>query len=164
MRRRGAGLSILVLGVAAAGIAAAADSPYGRAFYDPAEPAFPGVTDMRRAWQNWTLNCQGCHRADGSGSAGTAPPIQGTVARFLHAPGGREYLAEVPGVAAAPFSDEETAEVINWMLRRYDAAHVPADFQPYTAEEVARLRLTPLGMDANALRAKLLAQADRHLR
>ena len=70
----------------------------------------------------------------------------------------------MPGVAAAPFSDEETAEVINWMLRRYDAAHVPADFQPYTAEEVARLRLTPLGMDANALRAKLLAQADRHLR
>ena len=86
MRRRGAGLSILVLGVAAAGIAAAADSPYGRAFYDPAEPAFPGVTDMRRAWQNWTLNCQGCHRADGSGSAGTAPPIQGTVARFLMRP------------------------------------------------------------------------------
>ena len=70
----------------------------------------------------------------------------------------------MPGVAAAPFSDEETAELINWMLRRYDAAHVPASFQPYTAAEVARLRLTPLGMEANALRAKLLAQADRHPR
>jgi cytochrome c553 len=164
LRRRAAALIALILALAAVRLAAAADSPFGRAFYDPAEPDFAGVTDMRRAWQNWTLNCQGCHRADGSGTVGTAPPIKDTVARFLHAPGGREYLAEVPGVAAAPFSDEEIAELMNWMLRRYDAAHLPANFQPYTAEEIARLRLTPLGMDATVLRTKLLAQAGRHLR
>jgi mono/diheme cytochrome c family protein len=161
---RAAAGGALILALSAVTLVGAADSPYGRAFYDPAEANFPGVTDMRRAWQNWTLNCQGCHRADGSGTAGTAPPIRGTVARFLQVPGGREYLAEVPGVAAAPFSDEEIAEVMNWMVRRYDAAHVPAGFEPYTAAEVARLRLTPLGLDANALRAKLLAQAQRRLR
>jgi mono/diheme cytochrome c family protein len=149
---RAAARAALLLALAVAGLGRAADSPYGRAFYDPAEPNFPGVADMQRAWQNWTLNCQGCHRADGSGTAGTAPPIKDTVARFLRVPGGREYLGEVPGVAAAPFSDEEIAEIMNWMLRRYDGAHVPANFQPYTAAEVARLRL------------KLLAQADRHTR
>ena len=164
LARRAAAAAALLSALVAAGPGCAADSPFGRAFYDPAEANFPSVADMRRAWQNWTLNCQGCHRADGSGTAGTAPPIKDTVARFLHARGGREYLAEVPGVAAAPFSDEEIAEIMNWMVRRFDAAHVPADFQPYTPAEIARLRLTPLGLDANTLRARLLAQAERHPR
>ncbi|HSY44583.1 MAG TPA: hypothetical protein VK800_00890, partial [Steroidobacteraceae bacterium] len=42
-----------------------------------------GVENAQRAWQNWTLNCQGCHRFDGSGSDATAPGIAGTVAKFL---------------------------------------------------------------------------------
>ena len=155
-------LAPVMLSGFALGALAAGESPYGRAPYDAAEPNFPGVSDMHRAWQNWTLNCQGCHRADGSGSIGTAPPINGVVARFLHASGGRDYLSEVPGVANSPLSSEELAEVMNWMLWRYDAAHMPPKFQPYTADEVARLRLTPLHMEANQLRARLLAQAERH--
>ena len=120
----------------------------------------PGVENAQRAWQNWTLNCQGCHRSDGSGSDATAPAIAGTVAKFLHAPGGREYLIRVPGVATSPLSDANLAEVVNWMLWRFDKEHVPASFQPYTAAEVAPLRARPLRLEASQMRSALLSQAD----
>jgi hypothetical protein len=120
----------------------------------------PGVLDARRAWQQWTLNCQGCHRADGSGSAGTAPGLAGTVARFLSVPGGREYLGRVPGVATSPLSNADLSEVMNWMLWRFDKAHVPANFQPFTAVEIGELRRRPLRMEASQLRAGLLKLAD----
>jgi hypothetical protein len=119
---------------------------------------------MQRAWQHWTLNCQGCHRADGTGTDDSAPSLAGTVAKFLHAPGGREYLGMVPGVAGSPLESADLAEVMNWMLYRFDRAHIPANFQPYGAEEVAKLRQTPLHIEASKLRSKLLGQAERHLK
>ncbi len=118
--------------------------------------AHAGVADAQRAWQNWTLNCQGCHRPDGSGSPGTAPSLADTVARFLAVPAGREYLGRVPGVATSALSNSDLAEVMNWMLWRFDAAHLPADFQPFTAEEIGRLRARPLRLEAAGMRADLL--------
>ncbi len=118
-----------------------------------------GVANPQRAWQNWTLNCQGCHRPDGTGSPGTAPSLAGTVARFLAAPGGREYLGRVPGVATSGLPNAELAELMNWMLWRFDPQHLPADFRPFTAEEVGALRARPLRLEAAAMRAELLQQA-----
>jgi cytochrome c553 len=157
MRARHAWMFLSLCGIAASGTSAAQG-------FDPAEAAFPGVENMQRAWQHWTLNCQGCHRADGTGTDETAPSLAGTVAKFLHAPGGREYLGEVPGVASSALADADLAEVINWMLFRFDRAHVPAKFEPYTAAEVGRLRQTPLHIEASKLRDKLLQQADRRLK
>jgi hypothetical protein len=122
----------------------------------PDAPTAVGVANAQRAWQHWVLNCQGCHRPDGTGSEGTAPRIAGTVARFLHASGGREYLGRVPGVATSPLADRDLAEVLNWMLWRFDAAHIPTAFQPYTAEEVGRLRREPLRIEASRVRSDLL--------
>jgi mono/diheme cytochrome c family protein len=118
-----------------------------------------GVQNMQRAWQNWTLNCQGCHRPDGTGSAGTTPSVAGTVSRFLSAPRGREYLARVPGVATAPLSDGDVSEVLNWMLWRFDPEHLPADFLPFSAVEVGNLRKRPLRLEASQMRSELLAAA-----
>jgi cytochrome c553 len=117
-----------------------------------------GVANEQRAWQHWTLNCQGCHRPDGTGSPATAPALAGVVAKFLSVPGGRDYLGRVPGVAASPLADADLAEVLNWMLWRFDAADLPADFQPYTAADVARLRARPLRLDAAPLRAELVSR------
>jgi cytochrome c553 len=119
-----------------------------------------GVGNPQRAWQNWTLNCQGCHRPDGTGSAATAPSLAGTVSRFLSVPGGREYLGRVPGVATSPLSDADLSEVMNWMMWRFDKEHLPADFQPFTAAEIGRLRVAPLRMEASQRRSALLEQAD----
>jgi mono/diheme cytochrome c family protein len=162
MRARRLALAALALCGAAAFAIGAAPVPPAGVGYDPAEAAGPGVGDMRRAWQNWTLNCQGCHRADGSGSEGAAPRLAGSVARFLRVTGGREYLGQVPGVASSPLSSADLAEVVNWMLWRFDRAHVPAPFQPYTAEEIGRLRQSPLHTEASQLRRRLLRQVDRH--
>jgi mono/diheme cytochrome c family protein len=126
---------------------------------DPAA-APAGVTNAQLAWQNWTLNCQGCHRLDGSGSDATAPSLAGTVAKFLWVPGGREYLVRVPGVATSPLSDADLAEVMNWMLWRYDREHLPSDFRPYTGAELAGLRSRPLRLEAAGMRRDLLSRAE----
>ncbi len=127
---------------------------------DAANSLPAGVDNPQRAWQHWALNCQGCHRPDGTGSAATAPSLAGTAARFLSVPGGREYLGRVPGVAASPLSNVELSEVMNWMLWRFDKEHLPANFQPFTAEEVGRLRAAPLRLEASQLRTELLRKAD----
>ncbi len=105
------------------------------------------------------LSCQGCHRADATGTPQTTPTMAGFVARFLQVPGGREYLVRVPGVATAALSDADLAEVVNWSLVRFDAANVPADFEPYTAAEVARsAALKPLRAEAMTVRAGMVAR------
>ncbi len=109
---------------------------------------------------DYALECQGCHREDGAGTPGTIPALRDSVARFLGADGGREYLARVPGVAQAPLDDAALAAVMNWMLARFDPAHVPAGFAPYTAAEVGRLRARPL-VDVEGVRARLVANVGR---
>ncbi len=104
---------------------------------------------------DWTLECEGCHRADGTGTPGSVPALRDSVARFLAVPGGRDYLARVPGVAQAPLDDAALAAVLNWMLDRFDRGHLPRDFAPYTAAEVGRLRARPL-LDVEAERKRLV--------
>lgn len=126
-----------------------------------AETSVPkGVQNPQRAWQHWTLNCQGCHRPDGLGTDQTTPSLAGTAARFLWTAKGREYLGRVPGVATSPLSDADLAEVLNWMLWRFDEKHMPPDFLPFTAEEVGKLRTSPLRLEASQMRAELLAQVE----
>src|SRR5579872_5739886 len=125
----------------------------------PAVMCATGVSpggDAQLAWQDWVLYCQGCHQPDASGSADATPALKGFVARFTQVPGGREYLARVPGVASAPLSDAELAGLLNWMLWRFDAAGLPASFRPFAADEVAALRHQPLRTEAPATRARLL--------
>ncbi len=109
---------------------------------------------------DYTLECEGCHRADGSGTPGSVPALRDSVARLLAIPGGREYLVRVPGVAQAPLDDAALAAVLNWMLDRFDRAHVPAGFAPYGAEEVGRLRKQPL-VDVEAVRKRLVKSQGR---
>jgi mono/diheme cytochrome c family protein len=109
---------------------------------------------------DYTLNCQGCHRADGAGTPGSVPALAGSVARFLGVPGGREYLVRVPGVSQAGLDDAALAEVLNWMVARFDREHLPADFAPYTAAEVAPLRAKPL-TEVDKVRSELLSRASR---
>ena len=144
-------VAAVALSAAVAGVAAAQPPP-GDA------PA--GVTNPQRAWQNWTLNCQGCHRPDGTGSAGTAPSLAGTVSKFLTVPGGREYLGRVPGVATSALPSTDLAELMNWMFWRFDKEHLPDNFVPFTTEEIGRLRTQPLRLEASRMRGDLLKKAD----
>ena len=110
---------------------------------------------------NYALHCQGCHLADGTGMPGKIPPLaNGALAPFLRVPGGREFLARVPGVANAPLGDAELARLLDWTIDHFAAADRPADFAPYTAEEIGRLRASPL-IDVGAERKRLLDAAAK---
>ena len=140
MTRRGARFWLLVL--AGCGLLASATAR--------ADPA----TDF-------VLNCRGCHGPDGSGIVGAAPSFRGQVGKFLWVPGGREYLIRVPGTAQSELSDARVAALLNWIVRAFSPAEVPADFSPYTADEVARHRRPPLSEVASVRRALLRAIAER---
>ena len=124
-------LFALILALAAAGTAAAAS------------PQF-----------NYILHCQGCHLADGGATPGKIPPLIGT-GRFLAVQGGREFLVRVPGVSLSIIPDDELAKLMNWFLYRFSADDMPADFEPYTADEVGRYRQEPL-VEVEAVRVGLL--------
>ncbi|BBE32720.1 cytochrome C [Sphingosinicella microcystinivorans] len=148
MMLRGALAFAALAGIAGAGLAAQG------ALQDS------GVSNPALARQNWILKCQGCHRPDATGTAATTPAMAGVVAKFLHVPGGREYLGRVPGVATAPISDAELADLLNWTLYRFDGAHMPAGFKPYSASEIGKLRKAPLRTEAPAVRAELIEKIN----
>ena len=103
---------------------------------------------------NYMIHCQGCHLEDGAGTEGKVPAIKDFVGNFLRVPGGREYLIQVPGSASSGVDDAGLADILNWILVNLSPNEVPADFEPYTAEEVARLRV-PL-THAGETRARLI--------
>ena len=108
---------------------------------------------------SYMLQCQGCHLADGSGKPGAVPALAGSVGRFLTVAGGREYLVRVPGSSQSPLSDAELAELLNWMVRRFGPPEVAADFKPYSAGEVARVRRPPL-TDVESVRRELVRRME----
>ncbi len=108
---------------------------------------------------NYMIHCQGCHVPDGSGIPPEVPSLVADMGRFLHVEGGRDYLVQVPGTANAPLGDADIAALLNWMLSTYARASLPADFRPYSAAEVARLRAVRL-LDPAARREALLARLD----
>ena len=113
--------------------------------------------DDARTRLAWMLQCQGCHRADGTATGNEVPAIAGQVSRFLHVEGGREFLVRVPGVANAPLSDADLAALVNWMLSEFDPGHLPESFTPYEPAEVAALRTRPLGPEVVPERQRLMA-------
>ncbi|MGD9810874.1 MAG: cytochrome C [Sphingobium sp.] len=141
--------SLLFCAVAVLGAAAAGAS---------APTSVPGVANPAQARVDYMLKCQGCHRPDGSGDAMSTPSMKGFVARFLHVQGGREFIARVPGVASTDLSDARLADVLNWAIYRFDAENVPADFRPYTPEEMGMLRQNPLRIERAETRARLIVR------
>lgn len=120
-----------------------------------------GSDDQGNAWQNWALNCQGCHLADGKGTQNTSTKLSGRVAKYLWVPGGRAYLIRVPGVATSDLANDDLAAVVNWMLLRFDKQDIPVSFKPYTGTEVGRLRHNPLRLEAGRMHNELLEKANQ---
>jgi mono/diheme cytochrome c family protein len=122
----------------------------------PREAVMASTESMGRAQYNWIMHCQGCHGANAQGTPGGAPALVGNVARFLQIKAGRAYLGRVPGVAFVNLSDVEVADLLNWVVQRFDREHVPKTFPPYSEEEIRTLRREPLISDAYRERARLL--------
>ena len=106
---------------------------------------------------NYILHCQGCHLADGAGTPEKVPALKNEVGRFLQVPGGREFLIRVPGTSQSALTDAEVAAVLNWILENFSSEQLPADFIPYTQEEIPHYRRQPLA-DVAVVRAALMAE------
>ncbi|VWC95892.1 cytochrome C [Burkholderia lata] len=114
-----------------------------------------GPADAALARQHWVLNCMGCHTATGGGISGKVPPLANSLGYFTHLPAGREYVMRVPGASNSALSDQDLADVLNWVLTTMNHDALPRDFKPYTAAEVAAHR-RPAFSDVATVRAGLV--------
>lgn len=112
------------------------------------------------AEQHWIQNCMGCHTANGGGIAGKVPPLAHSLGYFERVPGGREYVMRVPGASNSALSDQQLADVLNWLLLTKNRAALPPGFKPYTAAEVAAHR-RPAYADVAPRRAALVRALQR---
>ena len=62
----------------------------------------------------------------------------------------------VPGSAVSALDDANLAEVLNWIVQEFAGASVTLPFEPFTPQEVGRLRQHPLP-EVVQYRAQLLA-------
>ncbi len=129
----GACAFVLLLGAAAAPPAAA---------YDPSV--------------NYALHCQGCHRVDGTATPGLVPPLDAALGRFMRVGEGREYLLRLPSVVSVQLDDADTAALLTWVVRRFGAGALPAEFAPFTAAEVAASRGAGALVDVRGARRHVL--------
>lgn len=113
--------------------------------------------DANRARINYILQCQGCHRADGSGATQSTPSLLTDGELFLSSPKGREFFVSVPGVAHAPLTDIELTEVINYVIQHLIVKN--GDFEPlfYTVPELSRYRRVKSTQDIAERRRTVIA-------
>jgi mono/diheme cytochrome c family protein len=105
----------------------------------------------------YTLHCSGCHGTLGAGVPEKGIPNLADAGLYAGTPAGRTYLAQVPGISQSRLDDETAARMLNYVLRRFSAANLPAGFRPYTATEMAVLRAQKAS-DAVRRRQAILAQ------
>jgi mono/diheme cytochrome c family protein len=111
-------------------------------------------------------NCAVCHRANGAGTPGLAPPVTEFPPRFVATAEGRRQLAltvlfgmygdivvgerhfnfKMPEFTR--FDDATLAAALNFVV--FDLGHAPADAAPLTAAEIAAER--PRELDGSAVR------------
>ena len=108
----------------------------------------------------YTLNCSGCHGAEGRGVPDAGIPNLNEAGGYVRTPLGREYLIEVPGLSQSRLDDATAARLLNWVLRKFSAERLPADFKPYTTAEVTRYRADKVS-DPKTRRDAILAELRR---
>lgn len=107
-------------------------------------------------------SCGGCHGLDGGSQPSRVPVLKDQVGLFLCTPAGRAYIVRLPNVAFANMDDRSLADAMNFVVFGLGGTSRPADARPYTADEVAALRRSPLKHVAvTALREKIVADAVR---
>jgi mono/diheme cytochrome c family protein len=92
------------------------------------------------AEKNYLLHCSGCHLPNGIGDPPNAPSLRDTIGKIVATPEGRDYIIRVPGSAQTPMSDQQLADVLNWMLTEFNSETLPKEFDPLSAQEVSRSR------------------------
>ena len=90
--------------------------------------------------QDYLLHCRGCHLPDGRSVPPAVPTLRNVIGKIVATPEGRDYVIRVPGVSQSSLADKQLASVLNWVLSEFNADTLPADFKPYSEEEVGKAR------------------------
>ena len=99
---------------------------------------------LSKAQGAYLLGCGGCHGEEGTSNGRLVPDLRGQVGYYLATQAGREYIVRLPNVSFYTASNDELAQILNYVVFTLGADGVPAHARPYTAPEVARLRQAPL--------------------
>ncbi len=110
---------------------------------------------LSRPQQDYILHCQGCHGANGAGTAGHVPALRSTFMPLLKVNGGRDYLLRVPGVANTVLKPAATTAVMNWLLSQFNTESSKESF--FSVAEVTAARGEPL-LSVRATRGELFAR------
>ena len=89
---------------------------------------------------DYLLHCSGCHLPDGHGAPPEVPTLVGTLGPIVASEEGRGYIVRVPGASQTPLTDEQLAQVMNWVLATFNADTLATDFKPLTGSEVGKAR------------------------
>lgn len=90
-------------------------------------------------------HCAGCHGVGGTSAPAKVPELLNRVGYFMCTPEARDYLVKLPNVAHAKIDDPgELANLVNYVVFVIGGDSVPPNAEPFTADEVARLRTTPI--------------------
>jgi mono/diheme cytochrome c family protein len=117
--------------------------------------ARPITTSVRSLY---VVHCAGCHGMDASGSPSANVPDMRRLGNFLLLDGGREFVIKVPGVMGSGLTDQQVADVTNWLLATLAKDSLPAGHVAYDVAEVQRARAVPL-VDVAGARKRLASQA-----
>jgi mono/diheme cytochrome c family protein len=94
--------------------------------------------------QDYALQCMGCHGATAQGVPGKVPSLAQTLVQFMRSVAGRSYVLRVPGASNSVLSDGQLAEVLNWIAGHFGGEQPAALVSPFTEQEVAASRHTPM--------------------
>lgn len=97
----------------------------------------PSLADDRA---DYLLHCGGCHLPDGRGTPPEVPSLRDELGKIITIQGGRDYLVQVPGSSQAPVSDLVLANIINWILVKFNQQTLADDFVPLSENEVSNAR------------------------
>ena len=125
-------------------------------------------------------HCAICHQANGAGLPGMYPPLADSIGRDVSVPQGREYLVHVVSFGMTgpisvhsqlynglmqswpTLSDDEIAQVVDYVLANFNAKLLPKNFSPLTAAEVKGDRAANISVgEVHQEREALMKLVDR---
>lgn len=122
----------LTLALGAATATLAQDIPTGMRINSIATGRDPNAGNYN-ARTNFILRCAGCHGMEGMGTASSGVPyFPDSVGHIAALEEGRTYILHVPGVISADLTNQQIADVMNYVLETYS----DKPYTPFTLEEV----------------------------
>jgi len=107
--------------------------------------ADPAVTHLSASQSTYLERCGGCHGIQGISNPIVVPTLRGQVGQFLCTQVGREYLVRLPSIATSPLSDQEVADLMNFVVFSLGRAQPDGARAPlFGSREVHELRRRPL--------------------